>query len=259
MNNGLFSLLSQPVETKNEPRNSKTMHVYKKARCKKVEKFCPDFNPKPHSMMRMAVQDLKGKIMNTVIETKRLVLRTWQDSDLMPMCAINQDPLVMEYFPSTGNLKQTRDHIKRIQTHQDKYGYSLYAVELKQTGDMIGFVGLLHRTKEEFDAPFIPATEIGWRLSSKHWNKGYATEAALAVLEFGFTQLGLHEIVSFANVNNKASRRVMEKIGLQHNPVDDFDHTKLDKNSPLRRHVLYRIIKTEYAKYHIINNKGKRV
>ena len=124
---------------------------------------------------------------------------------------------------------------------------------------MIGFVGLLHRTKEEFDAPFMPATEIGWRLSSKHWNKGYATEAALAVLEYGFTQLNLEEIVSFTVVNNKASRRIMEKIGLQHHPTEDFDHPKLEADSPLRRQVLYRIIKTEYAKYNIIKNKGERV
>ena len=184
--------------------------------------------------------------MTTVLQTKRLILRTWQDSDLQPMSEINQDPAVMEYFPSTGDVQQTRAHIKRIMEHQASHGYSLFAVEIKLTGEMIGFVGLLHRTREEFNAAFTPATEIGWRLSSKHWNQGYATEAARAVLHYGFTELDLNEIVSFAVLHNQPSRRVMEKIGLHHNPSDDFDHPKLEAGSPLRRHVLYRTSRQHY-------------
>jgi RimJ/RimL family protein N-acetyltransferase len=194
-----------------------------------------------------------------ILETERLILRTWQESDLQPMFEINQDPKVMGYFPSLQDLQTTKNFIAKISKHYDKYGYSLYVVELKATGEMIGFVGLLHRTKAEFDAPFMPATEIGWRLSSKHWNKGYATEAARAVLEYGFTQLGLDEIVSFTVVNNKPSRRVMEKIGFHHNPKDDFDHTKLEADSPLCRHVLYRLSKLEHSNHHITNHIGQRV
>ncbi|MEM9243742.1 MAG: GNAT family N-acetyltransferase [Pseudomonadota bacterium] len=180
-----------------------------------------------------------------ILETQRLILRTFHDHDLDAMARINQDPKVMKYFPSIGNRKQTYDHIKRIRTHQARYGYSLYAVELKSTSEMIGFVGLIHRAKKEFGACFTPATEIGWRLSSRHWGKGYATEAALAVLDYAFNYLNLDEVVSFTVVNNQASQRVMEKIGLYRDFQGDFDHPKIAKDNPLCRHVLYRLSKQE--------------
>jgi RimJ/RimL family protein N-acetyltransferase len=176
-----------------------------------------------------------------LLETKRLILRTFTKNDLDSMTRINQDPKVMKYFPSIGNRTQTQALIERIMAHQVKYGYSLYAVELKDTHEMIGFVGLLHRTREEFNAPFMPATEIGWRLSSNYWRRGYATEAARAVLHYAFTTLNLTEVVSFTVVNNTPSRRVMEKIGLIYDPQSDFNHPKLEKNSPLSHHVLYRL------------------
>lgn len=181
-----------------------------------------------------------------ILETERLLLRTFKESDLDAMTAINQDPKVMQHFPSLLDQEQTAKLIQKITNYQYKYGYSLYAVELKSTSEMIGFVGLLFRNKEEFDAPFMPSTEIGWRLSSKQWNRGYATEAAIAVLEYGFNHLDLDEIVSFTVPANKASRRVMEKIGLHYNSDDDFDHPNLDKNSHLCRHVLYRLTKQEW-------------
>jgi RimJ/RimL family protein N-acetyltransferase len=123
--------------------------------------------------------------------------------------------------------------------------FGLYAVELKNTGEMIGFLGLMI---PPFEVHFTPAIEIGWRLSSTHWNQGYATEGAKAVLHYAITFLNLPEVVSFTAVNNLASRRVMEKIGLQHNTKDDFDHPKLEQNSPLRRHVLYRLSRADYLK-----------
>lgn len=181
-----------------------------------------------------------------ILETNRLCLRTFVESDCDTMTLINQDPNVMKYFPAIADRQQTLELIKRIMTHQEKYGYSLYAVEIKSSAELIGFVGLLHRTKEEFDAHFMPSTEIGWRLSSLHWNQGYATEAALAVLDYAFNQLNLKEVVSFTVLQNKASRRVMEKIGLHHSAEDDFDHPKLAKDSPLCRHVLYRLKQKDY-------------
>jgi len=110
-------------------------------------------------------------------------------------------------------------------------------VELKSTGEMIGFCGLFIPS---FQAHFTPAVEIGWRLAAHQWNLGYATEAAKAVLKYAFETLKLKEIVSFTAVDNVRSRRVMEKIGLRHNPADDFDHPNLEKLHPLCRHVLYR-------------------
>jgi len=178
-----------------------------------------------------------------ILETKRLILRTWQDDDLEPMTAINQDPKVMEYFPSIQDRDSTYCFIECVKKHQEQHGFSLYALALKPTGEMIGFVGLQYA---QFNAHFTPAVEVGWRLAFEHWKKGYATEAAQAVLHYAFTQLDLDEIVSFTTSGNIASQRVMEKIGLHHNKKDDFDHPKLSTISPLCRHVLYRITKQEY-------------
>ena len=186
-------------------------------------------------------------IPKIIILTERLNLRTWQVTDVPLMAAISSDPLVMEHFPYTQDLAATEKLVDHINHHQEKYGYSLYAVETKDVHEFIGFVGLNH---PPFDIPHfsprgLPIVEIGWRLSSKHWGKGYATEAAKAVLHHAFTDLKLDEIISFTVVANVKSRRVMEKIGLRHVEEDNFDHPKLEENSLLRRHVLYRLTRDE--------------
>jgi len=186
--------------------------------------------------------------MNT-LETDRLILRSWRESDLSPMVAINQDLKVCEYFPEIGNRDTTITLIDRIIKHDEERGFSLYAVEIKATQEMIGFLGLM---TPSFEAHFTPAIEIGWRLSSQHWNQGFATEGAKAVLKHTFTDLNLDEVVSFTALNNQASRRVMEKIGMKHNPNDDFDHPKLGENSPLKRHVLYRLSKKDWIMFNQI-------
>ena len=178
-----------------------------------------------------------------ILETKRLILRTWQDDDIDPMTLINQDPKVCEFLPGVGDRKATIAGAERINKHFQDHGFSLYAVELKSTHEMIGWTGLMIPS---FESHFTPAVEIGWRLASEHWNKGYATEAATAVLGYAFTTLNFNEVVSFTVVNNKASRRVMEKIGLQYHSHDDFDHPKISIEHPLCRHVLYRLSKNAY-------------
>lgn len=177
-----------------------------------------------------------------ILETKRLILRTWKEQDLDPLSAINQDPLVCEFLPKIGDRATTKTLIQRFMNHYKKYGFTAYVVELKKNGEFIGFVGLLVTS---FEAHFTPAIEMGWRLASQHWGKGYATEAAKAVVDLAFTTLKLEEVVSFTVENNSRSRRVMEKIGMHHHPHDDFDHPKLPKNSPLCRHVLYRLSRRE--------------
>lgn len=173
-----------------------------------------------------------------ILKTKRLILRTWHESDLEPMSIINQDPLVCEFLAEIVNKTQTENLIRRFMLHYEIHGFTAYAVELRSNRTLIGFIGLLVAT---FEADFTPAIEIGWRLDSIYWEQGYATEAAKAIVDFVFTTLRLKEIVSFTAKNNFRSRRVMEKIGMYHNPNEDFDHPKLPKNSPLCRHVLYRI------------------
>ncbi|HHT9802720.1 TPA: GNAT family N-acetyltransferase [Legionella pneumophila] len=178
-----------------------------------------------------------------ILETKRLFLRTFQEKDVESLIAINQDPKVMQFFPAIPTREETIAFIDKIISHQEEKNFSLYAAEIKNTGEMIGFVGLFTAT---FQAHFTPAVEIGWRLFSKHWNQGYATEAAKAVLDYAFRKLDLGEVVSFTSVLNKPSIRVMQKIGLHTNSEDDFDNTKVPLGSQLIRHVLYRLKRAEY-------------
>ncbi len=181
--------------------------------------------------------------MKQILETDRLILRTWSEDDLIPMLYINQDPKVCEFLPGLGNLLTTQAMLDRFINHFNAFQFSIYAVELKKTSEMIGFLGLI---PPSFESHFTPAIEIGWRLASQHWNNGYATEGAKTVLHYAFTQLNLDEIVSFTVINNLASRRVMQKIGLHHNPQDDFDHPMLEQDSPLKPHVLYRLNRSDY-------------
>jgi len=183
--------------------------------------------------------------MTTIIETERLILRTWKKEDTDPYFQINQDPKVIEYFPGLQDRETTKNFITKVNNHFDKHGYSLYATVRKDTNEFIGFIGLLIA---DFEAHFTQATEIGWRLSSKRWGKGFATEGAKAVLDYAFKELEIPEIVSFTAEGNAKSIKVMQKIGLQHNAGNDFDHPKLDDASPLKRHVLYRLTREDYLR-----------
>jgi RimJ/RimL family protein N-acetyltransferase len=171
------------------------------------------------------------------IETQRLVLRCWQSSDREPFAKMNADPNVMEFFPAPLTSLQSDALVAKIERHFQRHSFGLYAVELKVGGGFAGFIGLSVPT---FRAHFTPCVEIGWRLSSDFWGKGLATEGAEAVLKYGREVLRLKDVVSFTVPVNLRSRRVMEKIGMTHDPADDFDHPQLPPGHPLRRHVLYR-------------------
>jgi RimJ/RimL family protein N-acetyltransferase len=172
------------------------------------------------------------------IETERLLLREWTNSDLDTFSRINQDSKVLEFLPAPLSVEETAAWIDRIKKHFSLHGFGLWAAELKSTGEFVGYVGL---SVPAFDAPFTPCVEIGWRLASKYWGKGYATEAAKEVLKVGFGKFSLEEILSFTVPANKRSIRVMEKIGMVRDWGGDFAHPKLAKDHPLSMHVLLRI------------------
>lgn len=175
--------------------------------------------------------------MTAMLETERLRLRNWTDEDREPLARMNADPRVMEFFPATLTREETDDMFERVRAHFARHGFGFWAAELRETGAYIGFVGL---AVPAFEAHFTPCVEIGWRLAAEHWNRGLATEAAREALRYGFEDLGLREIVSFTTTANVRSRRVMEKLGMRHDPADDFDHPSIAAGHPLRRHVLYR-------------------
>ena len=114
----------------------------------------------------------------------------------------------------------------------------MWALEVVATGEFIGFTGL---SVPRFETPFMPAVEIGWRLARSSWGQGYASEAARCALRFAFDEIGLDEVVSFTSTANVRSQAVMRRIGMTHDPADDFDHPMIADGHPLRRHVLYRI------------------
>ncbi|HEY4025350.1 MAG TPA: GNAT family N-acetyltransferase [Candidatus Dormibacteraeota bacterium] len=172
------------------------------------------------------------------LRTQRLLLRRWRDADREPFAALNADPIVMEHYPARLSREESDHMVDRIEATFDELGYSLWAVEVADGGAFAGYVGLHAAT---FEAHFTPAVEVGWRLAREHWGHGYASEAARAVLAFGFEEVGLDEIVSFTVPANVRSWRVMERIGMTRDPADDFDHPVLPPGDPLRRHLLYRL------------------
>jgi RimJ/RimL family protein N-acetyltransferase len=177
------------------------------------------------------------------LRTERLVLRPWREEDRPPFAALNADPAVMEWFPSTMTREESDAFVDRIEERFRDHGWGLWAVEVRGVAPFAGFIGL-HPAESTLG---YPAVEIGWRLAAAFWGRGYAPEGARAGLRFGFERLRLEEIVSFTSVGNEKSRRVMTRIGMTHSAEDDFDHPRLPATSPLSRHVLYRITAAEFV------------
>jgi RimJ/RimL family protein N-acetyltransferase len=173
----------------------------------------------------------------TELRTPRLLLRQWRAGDFESFAALNADPEVMRFFPAPLTREQSDELAQRAERGIADRGWGLWAAEVVESSRFIGFVGL---AEPQFDAHFTPAVEVGWRLSRDQWGSGYATEAARAAVAFAFGELGLDEIVSFTAVVNERSRRVMERLGMTHDPADDFDHPSVSAG-PLRAHVLYRL------------------
>jgi RimJ/RimL family protein N-acetyltransferase len=172
------------------------------------------------------------------LETERLILRAWRDADREPFASINANPVVMEFYPACLSRAESDQVADGIENHFRERGFGLFAVQLRHDGTFIGFIGL---SVPRFVADFTPCVEIGWRLAAAYWGQGLATEGARAALRYGFETLTLHEIVAFTVPGNARSRRVMEKLGMTHDPADDFNHPGLPEGHPMRRHVPYRL------------------
>jgi RimJ/RimL family protein N-acetyltransferase len=177
------------------------------------------------------------------LKTDRLLLRPWRDEDRPHFADMNADPHVMEHMPALLTREESDDFVARINDHWKANGLGLFAVEIIGGAPFIGYVGL---SVPRFTAAFTPCVEIGWRLSKAGQGQGFATEAAQAVLRYGFESVGLAEIVSFTVPENRASWRVMEKLGMTRNPDEDFDHPSLVVGHRLSRHVLYRLSRARW-------------
>ncbi|NKQ23522.1 GNAT family N-acetyltransferase [Streptomyces galbus] len=172
----------------------------------------------------------------TELRTDRLVLRRWRDSDLAPWAAMNADPEVREHLGDLLTREQSDASVARFRAEFEQRGHGWWAVEVAATGEFIGFAGL---DPVDDGLPF-DGVEIGWRLARPAWGHGYATEAASAVLAFGFDTLRLPEILAVTTATNFRSQAVMRRIGMTRDPDGDFDDPTAPEGS-LRPQVLYRI------------------
>ncbi|MDX3639229.1 GNAT family N-acetyltransferase [Streptomyces sp. MB09-02B] len=170
------------------------------------------------------------------LRTERLLLRDWQESDLAPWAAMNADPEVREHFPGVLTKEQSEASAARFQADLDRRGWGWWALEVRSTGRFVGFAGL---DPVDEDMPF-SGVEAGWRLTRTAWGHGYATEAARAVVDFGFAHLRLPEILAVTTATNLRSQAVMRRLGMTRDPVEDFDDPAMPEG-PLRRGVVYRL------------------
>lgn len=178
------------------------------------------------------------------LETARLTLRAFAEADREPFAAMNADPEVMTWMSRRLDRMASDLFLARIMERWEVDGFGLWALELREDRAFLGFAGL---SKPTFNAPFMPAIEVGWRLARSAWGHGYATEAGAAALRHGFEVLGLDEIVSFTAVGNERSRRVMERLRMTHDAADDFDYPLVEADHPIRRQVLYRLPRFRWA------------
>lgn len=187
---------------------------------------------------------------------RRVRFRLWTENDRENFRRLNRNSRVMRFFPAPLSARASDALLERFMAHQQEEGFGVWPVEVlpevydtaERAPRFAGFAGLL---RVRFAAPFSaysnhPPVEIGWRFLPEFWGLGLACEAAKTSLAFGFHQLELDEIVSFTVVANTPSRRLMARLGMAHDPNDDFDHPSLPDNHPLLRHVLYRVAREEF-------------
>jgi RimJ/RimL family protein N-acetyltransferase len=170
------------------------------------------------------------------VHTPRLLMRRWRESDHPPYAAMNADPDVMRFFPATVDREACDAHIDRMESLFDQQGFGLWALEVIDTGDFIGFTGLNPMPE---GVPGAGGMEVGWRLARRAWHHGYASEAARAAVNVAFNGLGLDEVWSMTAVLNEPSQAVMRRIGMTFDT--GFEHPRLAAGHRLRPHVLYRL------------------
>lgn len=175
----------------------------------------------------------------TELRTPRLILRRWRESDREPFAHLNADPDVMRFFVSPLTRAESDAMVDRIMADFERDDHGLWALEIPGEAPFIGYTGLWH-------PPYMPVVEVGWRLDMPFWGRGFATEAARAALADGFERCGLEEIVSFTSPLNQPSVRIMERLGMTHDPADDFEHPNVPAGHPLRHHVMYRLSRSRW-------------
>jgi RimJ/RimL family protein N-acetyltransferase len=177
------------------------------------------------------------------LQTERLILRDWRDEDRAPFARIGADPEVMRFYPSTLTREQSDQFIDGMHAHIAAHGWGFWAVELRATGELIGFTGV----RSASGLPIPPGLEAGWRVGREHWRRGYASEAASACFSFAFGQLGVERVLAVTALPNLASQAVMRKIGMRQMPEWEFVHPRVPAAHPLQRHCVYAAERSAWA------------
>jgi len=180
------------------------------------------------------------------LETKRLLLRQWRDSDRVVFAEMNDDPEVMRYFPKRLTRAESDALADLISERIEEAGWGLWAVEVRESGAFIGFVGLSN-------PDWRSGVEVGWRLARSSWGRGYAPEAGRASLRYGFETLELDEIISMTVPANARSQKVMHKLGMIRDPSRDFEHPRVPEGHALRPHVLYTMSLEQWQPFSVIS------
>ena len=141
----------------------------------------------------------------------------------------------MEFFPSVSTKQQTAEFVERMKSQFADKGFCYFAVDKLEDDKFIGFIGLSEQT---YEADFTPCVDIGWRIKSNEWNKGFASEGAKKCLDYALNELKLENVYSIAPKINTKSEHIMRKIGLQ--KQYEFEHYLLTNNDRLKTCVLYK-------------------
>lgn len=181
-----------------------------------------------------------------IFTSRRLGFRNWIASDLNEFTTMNLDGDVMKHFPKTLTPSETSDFIDRLKKHFNEFGYTYFAVDILETGEFIGFIGLAYQT---YPSNFTPAVDIGWRLKKKAWGRGYATEGAKRCLQLAFTELHLDRVIATCTKQNVNSEQVMKKIGMKKN--QEFKHPNLKDYPDYEICLCYEISNTSWSQLNI--------
>ncbi|NKM22480.1 GNAT family N-acetyltransferase [Rhizobium laguerreae] len=176
-----------------------------------------------------------------MIETDRLKLRDWREADKSLLSVIHADPEVMQFLGGTKTASETSDFVDQLTQLSEGGEPTFWATERIDDGSLIGAVGL-HWLGDDF--PFGPALEVGWRLGRDYWGKGYATEAARAVLDYAFGTLDVPRVYAFTALKNKRSEIVMQRLGMTRVEGGEFPHPDYLPTDPSAMHMLYIAEKT---------------
>ncbi len=176
-----------------------------------------------------------------MIDTERLILRPWCADDIAPFHAICSDPVVMATLGPLMSVEQVTQRIADMQAMQAELGHCFWAIERREDALLIGWCGVIRGTVQ----PVEGKPELGWRLASDCWGAGYASEAARASRDWCFANLADTEVWAITSTGNRASRAVMERLGMHYRAELDFNHPGVAAGDPLQAHVTYSIARPE--------------